>query len=82
MAKVIVICEGGLVTDVVADEPVEVAVIDYDTEGAEADELTRIPQHRELPGVDMKYADACVSVRDVQVGPERANQLFKAVQGE
>ncbi|MBG6083064.1 hypothetical protein [Rubrivivax gelatinosus] len=44
-AQRIVVClDGGLVQSVVSAAPIEVLVVDYDVEGADADELTAIDQ--------------------------------------
>jgi hypothetical protein len=45
-ARLAVVIDGGIVQAVVSDHPscIEVAVIDYDTEGAGGDELTPVPQ--------------------------------------
>ena len=44
--RLAVVIDGGIVQAVVSDHPlcIEVAVIDYDTEGAGGDELTPVPQ--------------------------------------
>jgi hypothetical protein len=39
---VVVEIKGGLVTNIVADAPVRVVVLDHDTEGADDDELVEI----------------------------------------
>lgn len=72
MAKVVVVIEGGIVTDILSTEPVEVAVIDYDIESAEAEDLKKIPM---LDGVTV---DATGSVREADVSPARAEELFAA----
>ena len=40
MARILIESEGGIVQNVVSDEPVECIVIDRDTEGADDDELS------------------------------------------
>jgi len=42
--RVIVALEGGLVSGVVADQPILLRTVDYDVEGAAEDEITEIPQ--------------------------------------
>jgi hypothetical protein len=42
--RVIIALEGGLVSGVVADQPIVLRTIDYDVEGVPEDELTEIPQ--------------------------------------
>jgi len=80
--RVIVVLEGGLVQDILTTVPMDAAVIDYDTEGAEEDELTQIPQ--DLPGMSenaslQSTAPACAGIRCVEVHPDRCNQLFEAI---
>lgn len=40
--KIVIVVEGGVVQNVMSEEPIEFVIIDYDTEGAGADELTEI----------------------------------------
>jgi hypothetical protein len=43
MNRIVIIIEGGLVQQVLSDgEPVTVAVVDYDVEGADLDDLTKL----------------------------------------
>lgn len=42
MKRIAVTLEGGLVQSVLAEEPVEVIVVDYDVEGASEDEIIEI----------------------------------------
>lgn len=37
MGRIVIFMDGGLIQDVVADEPTEVYVVDYDTEGVDED---------------------------------------------
>jgi len=64
--KFAVILEGGLVQCVVSNDPaligVQFAVIDYDTEGADDDEISRIPQGGAHTG---ELADACYRVDEI-----------------
>lgn len=46
---VVVAIEGGLVSGVVADRPVRLLTVDYDTEGAQAHDLTLVPQDNHDP---------------------------------
>jgi hypothetical protein len=73
--RVIVVLEGGLVQDIVTTIPMDAAVIDYDTEGAEEDDLTQIPQQGTYGG----FVPACAGIRYVEVQPDRCNQLFDAI---
>lgn len=59
-----IVCEGGLVQDIVSDQPgrflgIKVMVIDYDVEGADLDRLSAVSQH---DGTD---ADAYVTKWEV-----------------
>jgi len=53
--RIVVHLEGGLVQSVSSNSPIdaEVVVIDYDTEGAEQEEIHRVPQSDD-PGVTFK----------------------------
>lgn len=42
MKRIVVVVEGGLVQNVLTDEPAEVVVVDHDTEGADQEELSVI----------------------------------------
>jgi hypothetical protein len=42
MKKVAIVLDGGIVQNVVSEEPLDVIVIDYDTEGTEASEITKM----------------------------------------
>lgn len=44
LPRIAVAIEGGLVSGIVADQPVTVLTIDYDVEGADEDSITEIPQ--------------------------------------
>ena len=44
MQRIVITMDGGLILDVSASEPVEYLVIDFDTEGADADRLSNILQ--------------------------------------
>ena len=77
MARVVVVIEGGIVQDILSTEPVEVAVIDYDTEGAEESDITQILQME--PGEAPEFASALASVHPYTVDPERVQELFAAI---
>jgi hypothetical protein len=62
LGNLAIVLDGGLVECAVADGPLvggDIVVIDYDTEGADDDELTEVPQ-----GSGM-VADAIVGYRDI-----------------
>jgi hypothetical protein len=73
MAKIVVVMEGGLLQCVLSTEPVEIAVIDYDTEGADLEGIKPIPQS------DGKFADAYVRIEGAEINLERVEELFTAV---
>ena len=67
---IVVTVEGGLVQGVSSDDPAmvghELVVIDYDSEGADPDEVEQVPQGRG------QTEDAMISLKDV-------GRLFKPV---
>jgi len=46
--KIVIVVKGGLVQEVIACEPTEYVVIDYDIEGADESEIVQIP-HSDAP---------------------------------
>jgi hypothetical protein len=44
MPRVVIVMDGGLVQEVIADQPLEVTVIDYDAEGSDPEDLRKVPQ--------------------------------------
>jgi hypothetical protein len=73
MAKIIVVIEDGFVQEVLSSDPVEVAVIDYDTAGADTEDIRHIPQG------DGAFVDASVGFRPVDVSPARIEELLAAI---
>lgn len=47
--NVVVALEGGLVSGVVADQPIRLLVVDYDVEGASDDDVSLVPQDDHVP---------------------------------
>lgn len=76
--RVLVKLEGGLVQAVLCDGRalVHVAVIDYDTEGADDDELTAIPQDGDYAGTT---ADAVARIETADADPEFIASAFAAI---
>lgn len=68
--KIIIVCNGGLVQNVVASEPVEVMLIDYDTEGACEGDTVLMPQKN--GGVSEAY----VSGYWTELNAEEAERCF------
>jgi hypothetical protein len=62
--KIVIVLEGGVVQNVLTDEPTEVTVVDYDTEGAEENEITKVLGN-----------DAVVAVWDAEVNPEEIERI-------
>lgn len=74
-AKIVICIKGGLIEWAKASEPVEVAVIDLDIEGASEDELTRVTLHG---GPILVFAES-LSLRDKSVNPESVNSIFNEI---
>jgi hypothetical protein len=45
MNRIAIIMEGGIIHDILADEEVDITVVDYDTEDADEEDLTEVPQN-------------------------------------
>jgi hypothetical protein len=80
--RVVIVVEGGLLQDIITTAPIDVVEIDYDTDGADEEEIMQIPQ--DLPGMSENAslestAAAVAMVRTAEVNPARANQLFEAI---
>lgn len=72
--KIIVHIEGGLVQSVLASREIDLIIYDYDTDGAEEEDLKLVPQ------TDGGDEEAYVYIGEyVQVDPQRVNELFKAL---
>lgn len=68
MPKVILVMEGGLIQNVIADTAVDLTIIDRDTEGADEDELRQV------------YGDdAYVSGPHVNVNPEEVEVILNMI---
>lgn len=75
--RIAIIMEGGVITALLSNLPIEAAVIDYDTEGADTEDLKRIPQGHVLPP---SAAVAHVEVSEV-IDSGRLEELFCAASG-
>lgn len=73
--RVVVVLDGGLVQDVLADVPVDCVKIDYDTEGADRADLWPVPQDG-TEGDRPASSEAFISHFGVEVSPERVALLF------
>lgn len=67
--KVSIVLEGGLVSHVVSDVPVKVGTVDYDSEGADEKEISKVRQQ------DGRSAEAVCGRPCVEVDPVRAAEL-------
>ena len=66
--KVVIVLEGGLVQAIcspVSLEDFEFEVVDYDTEGADADELSNIPYVDGSSGPGIRRGEAVTSPSDI-----------------
>jgi hypothetical protein len=72
---VVVILDGGLVQDVLADRPANYTVVDLDVEGSELDEREDVPEHLLNPEIKptddngMDPVEACVHSHPCLVHP-------------
>jgi hypothetical protein len=63
MNRIAIIMEGGIIHDILADEEVDITIVDYDIEGTEEEDIAKIPQidgaaveaYIGYPGVDISY---------------------------
>ncbi len=72
--RAVIWMEGGLVQGVMSGSPLEVAVIDYDTEGVDESDLFDVDQ------TDGTISEATGSIRYVEIDKERTDQLFFTVE--
>jgi len=77
--KIVVTISGGCLQLVNSSEEVEVAMIDFDTQGTDEEQLKQIPysvtDNRMEPAIANEYE------LDIIVDEERINQLFKIIKG-
>ena len=59
MPRVVITMDGGLVQEIISDQPLEVTVIDYDAEGSDPDDLRKVPQGEDEP-------DELAAIRDAE----------------
>lgn len=75
--KIAIIIEGGVVTNVLSLMPVDVAIINYDVDGEDMENLKKIPQGPTFPS-----SDATAHVETSEIVPlERLDELFDAALG-
>ncbi len=76
--RIAIIMEGGVIIALLSSIPIDVAVIDYDAEGVDAEDIKLIPQGPVLPP-----SDAVAHVEVSETGcAERLEELFGAASGE
>ena len=73
--RIVIVIEGGLVQEVLSTEPVNYAVVDYDIEGTEEDNLVAMPQG------EGKTEECYGYTSNSNVTPERAVEMFTAING-
>ncbi len=70
--QIIIHVEGGCVQEVLSTVPVDWWLIDYDTEGADLEELYAIPQG------DGSFSEAVAGGNEASVMPERVQEIINA----
>ena len=70
MNRIAIIMEGGLIQDILADEEVDITIVDYDTEDAEEEDLTEVPQN---DGTSVEAFIGYPNVRPLRRGPENSS---------
>ena len=69
--KTILIIEGGLIHEVIANSPIEVLIIDRDIQGGDQESI------REIPQGDTSPAKCYVRFEDVTLDPPRLAKLWR-----
>ncbi len=75
--RIVVVLEGGLVQHVLSDvDGVDVAIVDYDTDGADPDDdkIVEMPQ----AGSD-RVVGAFARIESAEPSPERVTEMFDAI---
>lgn len=70
--KIVIIMEGGLIHEVIANSPVEVLTLDHDTDGGGQENIRQIPQG------DLPPAKCYVRFEAVALEAPRLARLWKA----
>jgi hypothetical protein len=71
--RMVIVLDGGLVQNILANFDVEVISIDYDIDGADEEDLTPVPQG------DGSVSDAYVSAHGVEFKTNRVDDLFALI---
>lgn len=79
LPRIVIVMDGGLVQQVLADRPVEVLVVDYDVDGADLEDLTLMPQEP-VASEAQTFVHAAVALwgDHTQQAPDRVAQMFAA----
>lgn len=73
--KIIVHIEGGMVQNVLTNTDIELIIYDYDTDGAEPEDLKMVPQSN---GSEPEQAYVYIG-EYIELSPDRVEELFKAL---
>lgn len=71
--RVIVTIEGGVVTSILSDVEIDTIVVDYDTDGADENDLKEIPQGTQGPVEDAYVYEGEINEHT----PEKVEQIFE-----
>lgn len=76
--RIVIVMDGGLIQQILADTDVEIATIDYDVEGTEDERLTAIPQQ----GGGVEAAYCWTQDAPDEIDKERVDELFAVIDRE
>jgi hypothetical protein len=80
-ARIVIVMDGGLIQHILGNTAdVEIAMIDYDIEGADEDTLIDIPQTEQLFGAK-EQAYCWTQAEPDEINPVRVDQLFEVISG-
>ena len=73
ITKIILIMEGGVIHEVIANAPVEVLTIDHDIDGGAQESI------REIPAADKSVEKCYVRFEEITLDPSRLAKLWRIV---
>ena len=76
--RVVIVVDGGLVQEVITDIPVVATVVDFDVEGADEEDLTKVPEDR-VKGQPPSEKDASISSPPHRVSAHLVTRMLKNV---
>lgn len=76
MPRVVIVVDGGLVHEVIADSPISATVVDFDVECADEDEITKVPEET-ANGSRPSEKDASISSPFLRVSGRRITAMLK-----